>query len=125
MRTQQHLSNTHSNHNKQSKRSVFRIINHCLITTLVVVSMMLGSYALYQNHLDSFAIIIAMHALFMVWLLLAITDLNYQAYPLYPLLLILLVVDDFPIYLQLSIIAAITLVWLKALKYMLRAIIRL
>ena len=55
----------------------------------------------------------------MVWLLLAVTDLNYQAYSLYPLLLLLLVFDDFPIALQLTIIAALTLVWCKAMRYVL------
>ena len=105
---------------KQRKHSIFHTINQLLITTIIVVLMTLSSYALYQNHLATVALILALHTLFTVWLLLAVSDLNYQAYTLYPLLLILLVFDDFPIVLQLIIIAAITLEWSKAMRYLLR-----
>ena len=119
MSVQQRIGHQDVSPAKQRKRSVFHTINQLLITTIVVIAMTLMSFAFYQNHLPQVALILALHTLFMVWLLLAVTDLNYQAYSLYPLLLLLLVFDDFPIALQLTIIAALTLVWCKAMRYVL------
>lgn len=66
-----------------------------MIKAFVVILITLTSYAFYQNDLVSVAVILALHTLFMVWLLQAISDFNYRAYMLYPPLFLLPVLAAF------------------------------